>query len=70
VGDNGPGIPPELRERIFDPFYTTKAVGSGTGLGLSIVQGIVQRHRGRIEVVSEEGRGALFSVYLSREEDR
>ena len=70
VRDNGPGIPAELKERIFDPFYTTKPVGSGTGLGLSIVQGIVQRHQGRIEVESEEGGGVTFAVYLPTLEKR
>ena len=55
VRDNGPGIAPAARERIFDPFYTSKEVGAGTGLGLAIVQGVVERHRGRIELRSEPG---------------
>ena len=64
VRDNGPGIPRHLKERIFDPFYTTKEVGVGTGLGLSIVQGIVERHGGRIRVDSEEGRGTTFTLHF------
>lgn len=64
VGDNGSGIPPELMKRIFEPFFTTKPVGSGTGLGLSLSYGIVSRHGGRIEVVSEPGLGTRFTVHL------
>lgn len=64
VGDNGSGIPPELMKRIFEPFFTTKPVGSGTGLGLSLSYGIVSRHGGRIEVVSEPGVGTRFTVHL------
>jgi signal transduction histidine kinase len=64
VQDTGPGIEPAVLPRIFDPFFTTKPVGQGTGLGLSISHGIVADHGGRIEVRSEPGRGAHFTVYL------
>jgi signal transduction histidine kinase len=64
VVDTGPGIAPAVLPRIFDPFFTTKPVGQGTGLGLSISHGIVADHGGRIEVQSEPGRGAHFTVYL------
>jgi len=60
--DSGPGIPPELREQIFNPFFTTKE--SGVGLGLSIVSKIVDDHRGWIRVTSEPGKGACFHVLL------
>jgi PAS domain S-box-containing protein len=64
VTDTGVGIPPENINRIFDPFFTTKALGKGTGLGLSLAWGIVQRHRGTIEVKSEPGKGSTFRVLL------
>ncbi|MBI4510512.1 MAG: PAS domain S-box protein [Deltaproteobacteria bacterium] len=64
VKDTGEGIPPHLLERIFDPFFTTKPVGVGTGLGLSICRGILNSLGGRIEVVSEVGRGTTFRVVL------
>ena len=60
--DSGPGIPPELREQIFNPFFTTKE--TGVGLGLSIVSKIIDDHRGWIRVTSEPGKGACFQVYL------
>ena len=62
IADTGPGIPPELRERIFQPYVTTKA--GGTGLGLAIAERIVQEHGGRIDVAPAPGGGALFSVRL------
>jgi signal transduction histidine kinase len=55
VEDNGPGISPDVMPRIFEPFFTTKAKGEGTGLGLGIVKQIVDKHGGRIEVVSKPG---------------
>jgi two-component system NtrC family sensor kinase len=64
VSDDGPGIPTEVQERLFDPFFTTKPVGEGTGLGLSISYEIVRRHHGEIDVNSEPGQGAEFSVRL------
>jgi signal transduction histidine kinase len=62
VEDTGPGIPPELQEQIFNPFFTTK--NEGVGLGLSIVSKIVDEHRGWIRVVSGPGGGARFRVFL------
>jgi CheY-like chemotaxis protein len=64
VSDSGMGIAPENLGRVFDPFYTTKPVGTGTGLGLSICQSIVAEHHGRIEVESVRGRGTTFRVWL------
>lgn len=64
IADSGKGIAPEVLPHIFDPFFTTKPLGKGTGLGLSIAHGLVSMHRGRIEVASELGRGARFTVYL------
>ena len=53
--DDGPGIPADVRDRVFEPFYTTKPVGQGTGLGLSLTHGIIERHAGRIWVESATG---------------
>jgi two-component system NtrC family sensor kinase len=64
VTDNGAGISPENLERIFTPFFTTKPVGKGTGLGLPVCFGIVDKMGGTIEVSSQPGRGATFSVVL------
>src|ERR1700685_3297819 len=55
IGDNGPGIPPDVEPHIFEPFFTTKGVGQGTGLGLDTVQRIVRKHRGNIQVDSQPG---------------
>ena len=62
IADSGPGIPPDLREQIFNPFVTTKK--SGVGLGLSIAQGIAEQHGGKITVDSTPGRGSRFTVTL------
>ncbi|HJS48627.1 MAG TPA: ATP-binding protein, partial [Gemmatimonadales bacterium] len=64
VDDTGPGIPPGELSKIFEPFWTTKPQGRGTGLGLSICYGIIEDHRGRIEVDSQPGRGSSFQVFL------
>ncbi len=73
VSDTGHGMTPEVRERIFDPYFTTKAVGEGTGMGLAVVYGIVKSHKGAVTVRSDPGKGSIFEVFLpqmdSAEED-
>ena len=63
IGDNGPGIAPEVEAHIFEPFFTTKKVGEGTGLGLDTVQRIVRRHQGNVQVESKPG-DTRFQIYL------
>ena len=66
IKDNGKGMQPEVKEHIFDPFFTTKEVGQGTGLGLSISYGIIEKHNGNIDVISEPGKGTEFIISLPR----
>jgi len=66
MADNGAGIPADNLEEIFEPFFTTKSIGHGTGLGLSQVFGFTKQSGGEIEVQSEQGQGATFTVYLPR----
>jgi signal transduction histidine kinase len=66
VRDSGHGIPEEIQHRIFEPFFTTKEQGQGTGLGLAMVFGIVQQHRGWVDLHSPPGEGACFDIYLPR----
>ena len=64
VSDTGEGIPREILDKIFEPFYTTKAQGKGTGLGLATVYGIIKQHNGTISVESETGHGSRFTILL------
>jgi len=64
VQDNGPGIPAEIKDKIFQPFFTTKPTGSGTGLGLSLSYDIVKAHGGELKVDSEDGKGTKFIIYI------
>ncbi len=64
VSDTGHGIEDQIKEKIFDPYFTTKKIGRGTGLGLAVVAGIVEKHNGHIELKTTPGQGTTFHVYL------
>jgi two-component system NtrC family sensor kinase len=64
VADDGPGIPPALRERVLEPFFTTKPVGQGTGLGLSIAYSIIKKHEGTLELSDAPAGGTLATIRL------
>jgi signal transduction histidine kinase len=67
IRDNGTGIPPDVKERMYNPFFTTKPAGEGTGLGLSISHDIiVKQHRGSIEVETQQGEFTEFKIVLPR----
>ncbi|MCX6638902.1 MAG: ATP-binding protein [bacterium] len=67
IADTGPGIPEELRKKIFEPYFTTKGEGKGTGLGLTIVKNIVEAHSGELLLQTEVGRGTRFDIILPME---
>jgi len=64
IHDSGPGIDPEIRDKIFDPYFTTKEAGKGTGMGLSVVHGIVKSYGGIISIECEPGKGTTANVFL------
>ncbi|MCC7402710.1 MAG: HAMP domain-containing histidine kinase [Chitinophagaceae bacterium] len=64
VKDNGTGIPEKIKDKIFQPFFTTKPTGSGTGLGLSLAYDIVKAHGGEIKADTKEGKGSEFIIQL------
>jgi len=69
ISDTGGGIPKEIQDKVFNPFFTTKTVGKGTGQGLSISHAIISRHQGTIAFESEEGIGTTFIIQLPLMED-
>ncbi len=69
ISDSGPGIPAEIKNLIFDPYFTTKEMGKGSGMGLAVVHGIIKSHHGMIRVDSTVGRGTTFRLYFPRIED-
>lgn len=69
VSDTGAGVPQEIADKVFEPYFTTKETGKGTGLGLSTVHGVVHQMGGRIRLASGEGQGAVFRIYLPAAEE-
>ncbi len=65
VSDNGPGIPDDIKDKIFQPFFTTKPTGQGTGLGLSLSYDIIKAHGGNLKVESEKGSGSKFTIVIN-----
>ncbi|MFC1592367.1 sensor histidine kinase, partial [Thermodesulfobacteriota bacterium] len=70
ISDNGTGMDESIRERVFDPFFTTRGRASATGMGLSVAHGIIATHGGTIIVESQPGKGSSFQVYVPRVRDR
>jgi len=70
VSDTGPGIAPEIRDKIFDPYFTTKDVGKGTGMGLAIIHGIVTNAGGFVNYLSELGKGSTFQVFFPATDEK
>lgn len=70
IKDNGSGIDDAIKEKMFMPFFTTKGVNVGTGLGLSITIGIIKEHNGKIEVITEKGKGSEFIIHLPRLQEK
>ncbi|MFZ0453677.1 MAG: ATP-binding protein, partial [Ignavibacteriaceae bacterium] len=64
IGDNGNGIPKDIIDKIFQPFFTTKPTGQGTGLGLSLSYDIIKTHGGELKVETKEGEGTEFKILL------
>ncbi|MBC16955.1 MAG: histidine kinase [Desulfovibrio sp.] len=69
ISDTGTGIAPEIQDRIFDPFYTTKDVGQGTGLGLAIAKSLIERHGGKLELRSSDSSGSVFAISFPYSEE-
>ncbi|MCB0270138.1 MAG: ATP-binding protein, partial [Calditrichaeota bacterium] len=70
VRDSGPGIPDEIKDKIFEPFFSTKNDNKGVGLGLAVVYGIVQRHRGKIWVETPPSGGTTFQILLPLQQEK
>ena len=64
IEDSGPGIPDDVLEKLWDPFFTTKRASGGSGLGLSVVRSLVEMHRGNIEIGNKEGGGTRVTIML------